>query len=79
MQLPGILAILEYLEPFHNYIQTHIQNPAILTGIGRPSVTMEIENPGTLSILEYSEAWHTSNLTHFQNPAKDLRWSIKQK
>ena len=29
MQKPGILGILEYSEPFHNCIPTHIQNPVI--------------------------------------------------
>ena len=29
MQKPEIFGIMEHSEPFHNYIQTHIQNPAI--------------------------------------------------
>ena len=33
MQKPSILGILEYLELFHNCIQTHIHNPDILTKI----------------------------------------------
>ena len=31
MQKPDILGILEYSEPFHNYIPTNIQNPVIFT------------------------------------------------
>ena len=33
----GILGILEYSEPFHNYIPTHIQSPVILTKINEYS------------------------------------------
>ena len=32
-QKPGLLGILEYLEPFHNCIPRHIQNPVILMKI----------------------------------------------
>ena len=58
MQKPDIFGILEYTEPFHNFILTHIQNPVIFTKTGRPCVTLEIRNPGTMIILEYSEPWH---------------------
>ena len=49
---PGIF------KPFHNCIPTHIQNPVTFTKIGKPCVTLEIQNPGILTILEYSELWH---------------------
>ena len=32
-QKPGIIGILEYSEPFHNCILTHIQNPVVFTKI----------------------------------------------
>ena len=52
-QKPSIFAILEYSEPFHNCILTHIQ-----TKIGKPCVTLEsepwnIDNPGTCRTLTY--------------------------
>ena len=56
MQQPGMLAKLKYSEPFYNWIQTHIQNFAIFTKIGKPSVTLGIQNPGTMTVLESSEA-----------------------
>ena len=68
--------ILEYLESFHNYVPTHIQNPVMFTKTGKPCVTVEIQSPGILSILEYSEPWHVENPTHMQNPVKDLSWSV---
>ena len=42
----GIFEILEYSEPFPNCIPKHIQNPAIVKKIGKPSVTLLIQNPG---------------------------------
>ena len=50
-----IFGILEYSTPFYNCIRTYIQNTVIFTKIGKPSVTLEIQNPGILTILEYSE------------------------
>ena len=50
MQKPDILGILEYSEPFHNCIPTHIQNPVIFTKIGKLCVT-----------LEYLQSWNIQN------------------
>ena len=50
MEKPGIFGILEYSEPFHNSILTHIQNPIIFTKIGKPCVNLKVENPGILAI-----------------------------
>ena len=49
-QKPGILGIMEYSEPFHNYIPTHIQNPLILqkfTNIQNSGIfkTRHVQNP----------------------------------
>ena len=76
MQKPGTFGILEYSEPFHNCILTHIQNPVIFTKIGKPCVTPEIQKPGILIILEYVEPSHIDNMTNIQKPLKDLRWSV---
>ena len=43
-QKPGILRILEYSEPFHNYIPTHIQGPVILTKIYKYPELKHTEN-----------------------------------
>ena len=40
MQKPDIFEILEYSEPFHNCIPTHIQNLVIFTKIGKPCVNL---------------------------------------
>ena len=40
--------------------------------IGKPYVTLEIQNAGILTILEYSEPWHDWKATHIQNLLKDL-------
>ena len=48
MQKPGIFGILEYSEPFHHCIPTHIQNPVIFIKIDKPCVILEIQNPGFL-------------------------------
>ena len=45
MQKPGILGILEYSEPFHNYIPTYIQNTVIFTKIYENSELYHTENP----------------------------------
>ena len=55
MHKPGIFRILEYSQPFHNYIPMHSQNPVIFMKVGKSCVTMEIQNPVILAILEYSE------------------------
>ena len=44
MQKPGILRILEYSEPFHNCIPTHIQGPVILTKIYKYPELKHTEN-----------------------------------
>ena len=44
-----------YSEPFQNCIPMHTQKPVIFTKIGKPCVTLEIQNPGILIILKYSE------------------------
>ena len=46
MQKSGIFGILEYSEPFHNCIPTHTQHYVIFTKIGKPSVTLQIEDAG---------------------------------
>ena len=46
---------LEYSEPFHNCIPAHIQNPVIYMKIGKPCLTLEIENPDIWATLKYSE------------------------
>ena len=51
----------------------------IFTEIGKPCVTMEIQNHDILAILEYSEPWNIYNLTHIQNPLKDLIWTVLRK
>ena len=45
MQKPDILGILEYSEPFHNYILTYNQNPVIFTKIYEYSELWHIQNP----------------------------------
>ena len=45
---------MEYLEPFHNIILAHIQNPVIFMKIGKPCVTLEIQNSCVLAVLEYA-------------------------
>ena len=50
---PSMLAILEYVEHFYNC--SRVQNPVILTKIGKLSVNLGIQNRSTLTILEYSE------------------------
>ena len=51
MQRAGIFEILEYSEPFHNCILLYIQNPVTFTKIGKPCVTMEIQNSSILTNL----------------------------
>ena len=46
MQKSGIFGILEYSEPFRNCILTHTQHYVIFTKIGKPSVTLQIEDAG---------------------------------
>ena len=58
MQKPGRFEILEYSEPVHNCILAHTLNAVIFTKIGKPCVTLEIQNPDILTIMEYSEAWY---------------------
>ena len=53
MQKLGIFVILEYYEPYHNCIPMHIKNPITFSKIGKPYVTLEVQNPGILAILEY--------------------------
>ena len=79
MQKADIFEILEYLEPIHNCILMHIQNHFIFTEIGKPCVTLEIQNHDILAILEYLEPWNIYNLTHIQKPLKDLIWTVLQK
>ena len=55
MRKPGIFETLEYSELFYNCIPTNTQNPIIITKMGKPCVTLEIQNPDTVAILEYSE------------------------
>ena len=55
MLKPHIFGILEYSEPIHNCVPTHIQNFALFTNIGRPYVTLEIQDPVILTIVDYSE------------------------
>ena len=45
------IGILEFSEPFHNCISTHIQNPVIFTKIGKPCAILVIQNPGILTTL----------------------------
>ena len=71
-----MLEILEYPETIRNCIQTHIQNPVILTIIAKPSVTLGIQNHCPLKILQYSEPWCISNTIHMLSPIKDFKWSI---
>ena len=40
-----------YLEPFHNCIPIHTQNPVIFTKIGKLCVTLEIQNPDSSGIF----------------------------
>ena len=49
------LLMLQCSEPFQKCISTHIQNPAIFIKIGKPSVTLKVQNAGILAILENSE------------------------
>ena len=51
---------LAFAEIWHNRNCTlmHIQTPVILTKIGEPCLTLEIQNSGILIILEYSKPWH---------------------
>ena len=58
MQKPGIFGILEYSEPFLDCIPMPIQNTIIFAKIGKPCVTLEIQNPAILTILKYSEPCH---------------------
>ena len=39
----GIYGILEYSEPFHNFVSAHIQNPVMFTKIDKPCVILEIQ------------------------------------
>ena len=57
----------------------HFQNPVKFTKIGKPCVTLEIQNPGILTFLEYWQLWHIQNPTHMQNPLKAVRWSVVRK
>ena len=47
----------------------HIKYPDIFTKIGKPCVSLEIQNPGIMTILEYSEPLQNYIPTHFQNLA----------
>ena len=55
MMKPGKFGILEYLELIQNYSSTNIMSSVIFTKIGKPCVTLEIQNPAVMKILEYSE------------------------
>ena len=53
MQKSSIFGILEYPDPFLNCVLVHFQNPVKFTKIGKPCVTLEIQNPDILTFLEY--------------------------
>ena len=46
------------IKTWHDWILPHIQNPLILTQIGKPCVPLEMQNSSILTILEYSEPQH---------------------
>ena len=70
MQKPGIFGILEYSEPFYDCILLHIHNTVIYTKIGKPCLTLEIQNPGTLAILEYSEGLTYLKSNSYSEPSQ---------
>ena len=72
MQKPDIFGILKCLEPFHNCTPTLIQNPAIFTKIGKPSVILEIRNLGILTILEYPKTLAYLNFVRYSEPSQKI-------
>ena len=53
--LSRYIQMLEYSEPFLDCIPTHTQNLIIFEKIGKPCVTLVVQNIGMLTVPEYSE------------------------
>ena len=73
MQKPGIFVILEYSEPFRDWILTHIHNSYLQNQVlcnSENSEPWHIDNPGTLRTMKYLKT------NTYSDHVKDLILSI---